>query len=142
MQTKLKVFWGAAAALLIVSCGDDATTQPAPNVTSFEQGVFDCLPIYPRSDPLGPRADQDGTISRSYRSIGATPQRIIDFYAAELASTRWEPAAPIPPAGAVVRADWARDNLRLEVSASQIEDRQNPTSTDYAVQYNLVLRPQ
>jgi hypothetical protein len=127
---------------MTVSCGDDATTQPAPNVTSFEQGVFASLPTDPRSDPLGPRIDDDdGTISRSYRSIGATPRGIIDFYAAELASTGWEPAAPIPPAGALVRGDWIRDDYRLEVTASQIRDRQNPTSTDFAVQYNLVLRP-
>jgi hypothetical protein len=130
------------AALVSVGCGDDSSdAQPVPNATAFEQEMFDDLPVYPRSDPISERADENGVVSRSYRAVGVVPQTIIDYYDAQLSAEGWNRSAAAPQSGFVRRGDWIKDDHRVEVSAQPIDDTQNPTSEDYAVQYNIVLYP-
>ena len=143
-----RVAWGivAATALFsVVSCGRDGEeregTQPAPDVTSFEQGRFDNLPVFPRSDPFGPRSEKEGIVSRSYRATGVTADEIIDFYAEELAADGWEMTEPVFRSDTETRGDWVVDDYRLEVSAARIDDDRNPTSENVVIQYGLVLRP-
>ena len=59
----------AAAGVLTMAalgCGSgekQPAAQPVPEVTSFERGRFDDLPVFFRSDPLGPRSEKDGVVS-------------------------------------------------------------------------------
>ena len=132
----------AMLALVANGCGGrEQATQPSPVETSFEPGKFDDLPIYPRSEPLSGRNEKDGVVSRSYRSRGTSPQALLDFYADNLESVGWEPSNAANPSGSQYRGDWITDEYHLEVTAGPIDDRQNPTSDDYTIQYNLVLRP-
>jgi hypothetical protein len=129
---------------ILGACGDGDEregTQPAPGVTTFEQGRFDDLPLLPDSDPFGPRSEQAGIVARSFRTTGVTPGGVIDFYQGELTAAGWELAEPVFRDDTASRADWVTDDWRLEISATRIQDRQNPSSTDVAVQYSLVLRP-
>lgn len=136
---------GAAVMLAGPACGGDGEdregTQPAPDVTTFEQGRFDELPVFPRSDPFGPRSEKDGVVARSYRATSADPGQIIDFYARELAGRGWRMAEPVFRSDAESRGDWVLDDYRLEVSATRVDDDRNPTSADAVAQYSLVLRP-
>lgn len=131
-----------AAAAAAFACSDEAgPTQPAPHATAFEPGVFDSLPVYPRSDPLSDRADENGVVARSYRAVGVLPETIIDYYDTQLSAAGWQRSAAQPQQGFVRRGDWIMDDYKVEVSAQPIDDTRNPTSVDYAVQYNVVLRP-
>ncbi len=132
----------AMAVLLLHGCRSDAEregTQPAPNVTTFEQGRFDDLPQFPRSDPLGSRSEKDGVVSRSFVAKGATAEQVMRFYERSLQG--WQQLEPSHPVGTSThRATWARGNWLLEVStssyASSVED-----PMEAQVQYSLVLIP-
>ncbi|MDP9019389.1 MAG: hypothetical protein M3N25_01070, partial [Actinomycetota bacterium] len=58
----------AATLLLVAGCGADSDegTQPRPDVTTFEEGTFDDIPLVPESDPLTPPNEEDGVDARSY----------------------------------------------------------------------------
>jgi hypothetical protein len=135
---------GILCVMVLSACGsadEREGTQPAPGVTTFEQGRFDDLPLLPDSDPLGPRHEQDGIVTRSYRTTGVTPEGVIDFYDRELSAAGWRMVEPEFREDTESRADWVVDEWRLEVSATQIDDRQNASSDRFTVQYSLVLRP-
>ncbi len=93
----LLVFIGSA-------CSDDEpeATQPSPTETTFEQGTFDNLPIYPRSEPLGERNEKDGVVSRSYRSTGIAPQTLLGFYADELEARNGNVRPRLAPSGRAI----------------------------------------
>lgn len=135
----------ATAMLAGAACGGDGEeregTQPAPDVTTFEQGRFDDLPVFPRSDPFGPRSEKDGVVARTYRATGADPGQIIDFYARELAGQGWRMAEPVFRSDAETRGDWVVDDYRLEVSATRVDDDRDPAPANAVAQYSLVLRP-
>ncbi len=130
------------AALLLHGCGSDPAregAQPAPDVTTFEQGRFDDLPQFPRSDPLGPRSEKSGVVSRSFVAKGATAEQVMQFYEQSLQG--WQQVEPSHLVGTSThRAKWARDKWFLEVStssyASSIDD-----PMEARVQYSLVLIP-
>lgn len=136
----------AAATLpLLAGCGDDgeeqAETQPAPGVTTFEQGRFDELPLLPGSERFGTRSEKDGVVAQTYRTNGATPQVVIDHFEQELPAGGWRMAEPAHRGDAESRGDWVTDDWRLEVSAAPVPDRGDPSSPQEIVQYSLVLRP-
>jgi len=131
-----------ALSLVLAGCGRDRQsregTQPAPAVTTFEQGRFDDLPLFPRSDPIGPRSEKDGVVARSYTARGTTSERLLQFYEGNLPG--WRQVEPIRKFGtSSYRAAWTRGNWLLEVSsgASPAFD----DAGDAQVQYSLVLRP-
>lgn len=137
----------AIAAALAAGCGPrdpDPATQPAPDVTTFEQGRFDDLPTFPRSEPLGPRTEEAGVISRSYRASGASPEQVLEYYRDTL-NDRWQMVTEIERLGAgTFRADWVSEDHRLRVSATGEELLQDDddAAADRAVsQYSLNLRP-
>lgn len=140
-------FATAALALALgAGCGAEdlgPTAQPAPDVTTFQPGRFDDLPLYPRSDPVGPRTDAGGVAARSYRTIGTTAREVLEFYRNELPET-WHLVHGIEELGeSTYRADWSDGTYRLRVSATReptldIEDNASP---ERVVQYSLTLRP-
>ncbi len=135
-----------ALALLVAGCaprGEDPATQPAPDVTTFEQGRFDDLPQFPRSDPVGPRTEEAGVVARSYGARGASPEQVLEFYK-EALEEGWNMVTPIERLGpSTFRAEWVSDEYRLLVSATREstldppDDAANPVVT----QYSLTLHP-
>lgn len=136
------IVWVATAALLVAACGVDNQregTQPAPAVTTVEQGRFDDLPLFPRSDPVGSRNEKEGVVSRSFVAKGATAEQVMQFYERELEG--WRLVEPPQRAGTTtLRAKWAQGNWYLQVSTAA-----HPPAVDdpaeAQVQYSLVLSP-
>ncbi len=136
-----------ALALALVGCGTASNegTQPRPDVTSFEQGGFDDIPLLPTSEPISPPNEQQGTVSRSYVVGNTSPDAVMSFYQQQLA----ERPVVEPPAGIGVntfRGRWQLDQDRiLTVSATSANNLQGPEDFGNAVetitQYSLSLAP-
>lgn len=138
---------GAALAMIVlVGCrqGDpDPVAQPAPDVTTFEQGRFDDLPQFPRSEPVSARAEERGVIARSYKATGASPQQVMEFYREALGDP-WSMVSGIEKLGVgTLRADWVGEDYRLRVSATTESglDSRNDASETFVTQYSLTLNP-
>ncbi len=105
--------------VVFASCGpSDEGTQPAPAVTTFEQGHFDDLPLPPRSEPVGERSEEDGVVSRSYAVRDTSPERVLAFYSEQLAGS----AVVEPPHDigvGTLRGRWLLDGRELTVSATR-----------------------
>lgn len=116
-------------------------TQPAPDVDTFQQGLFEDLPKLPGSEPFGPRSEEGDIVARSYRLTGWTPAYVVDFYEVELPPLGWRETQPIFRSDTEARGDWVNDEWRLEVSATSIPDRRAESADQRVTQYSLVLRP-
>ncbi len=139
----------AAAGVLtmaLLGCGPgekQPAAQPVPEVTTFERGRFDDLPVFFRSDPLGPRSEKDGVVTRSYKAEGASPEQVLEFYR-EALDYRWRMVSPIERLGVgTFRADWEDGQYRLRVSATQAPalDASAGSADPVLTQYSLTLRP-
>ena len=111
----------AAMSVVFSSCSpSDEGTQPAPAVTTFEQGDFEDLPLPPRSEPVGERSEEAGVVSRSYAVRDTSPERVLAFYSEQLPA----PAVLEPPhdiGAGTFRGRWLLDGRELTVSAT-VED--------------------
>ena len=136
-------------AVLVLAAGCDRDTderaadQPVTADTSFGYGIFDELPRYSRSEPLGPRAEKAGAVSRSFKAEGATPTQILAFYARRLEDAGWNVVEPVHELGVgTVRGRWAQPKWMLTVSASAAPTLDQPAGAIQAhSQYSLSLRP-
>lgn len=124
--------------------GDPPETQPAPDVSTFEAGRFDDLPLYPRSDPVGTRSEKDGVITQSYATRGATTDEVLDFYVDVLPDRGWTQVGQVEETGpSAHQGDWSSEGWNLRVSAtdgSQL-DFGGESSNEVVTQYSLVLTP-
>ena len=71
---------------VIGACGDDdgasdRAAQPAPDVTTFEQGDFSGIPIPPLGEEAGSRTEKDGVVTQSFFVRNRTPGEVLEFYA-------------------------------------------------------------
>lgn len=132
--------------LVLAGCGPrdpDPVAQPVPDVTTFEQGRFDNLPLYPRSEPLSPKTEEDGVVARSFKVRGASPDQIMTFYRDAL-KERWRMVTDIEKLGVgTLRADWTDDEFRLRVSATREGEIDDPddAARSAVAQYSLSLNP-
>lgn len=139
----------AAVALVLVTgaCGggQDAPSseaQPTPNATTFELGRFDDLPLFPRSDPLGPRNEEAGVVARSFMATGATPEQILDYYRRSLSDDWILLREPEKLGAGTYRADWANGDWRLRLSATREPSLElDNASREVTVQYSMTLSP-
>ncbi|MGI8985146.1 MAG: hypothetical protein ACR2HM_11565 [Acidimicrobiales bacterium] len=140
---------GLATAFVLFAAGACGTVgdaspgaQPTPNVTTFEAGVFDDLPRFPRSEPLGPRNEKKDVVARSFQARGTTPQQVLDYYRLNLAPPWTVVRAPEKLGVGTYRADWTNGDWQLRVSATEepILDPDN-ASKDLTVQYSMTLSP-
>lgn len=127
------------------SCTDsDAGTQPAPDVSTFEQGDFADLPLHPRSEALTPRNEEAGNVARSYVVRNTTPGEVLEFYEAQLGEfdILEEPASI---GTNTFRGRWQLDQERvLTVSAtlsSNLDGTGDLADTEALTQYSLSLSP-
>ncbi len=128
------------------ACGDAESregTQPTPEVTTFEQGVFDDVPRFPRSEPLGSRSEKGAVVAQSFRAFGATPRAVLDYYTGSLPG--WEQVEPVAQTGAAdFRAKWAKDGWALLVTAAPAPTTSDGNQADIPepkTQYSLTLSP-
>lgn len=128
------------------ACADAETregAQPAPDVTTFEQGVFDDVPRFPRSEPLGSRSEKAGVVAQSFRAFGATPRAVLDYYARSLPG--WDQIEPITQTGTEdFRGRWAMDGWTLLVTAAPAPTTSDGNQADVPepkTQYSLTLSP-
>ena len=134
------------SAVVLAGCGAgtaDPAAQPAPGVTTFEEGRFDDIPQFPRSEPLGPRHEKDGVVARSYKAPGASPDQVLDFYRDAL-QERWSMVTAVEKLGVgTLRADWVDDEHLLRVSATResLLDSEDDASETAVTQYSLTLHP-
>ena len=132
--------------VVLASCGagtTDPAAQPAPGVTTFEEGRFDDIAQFPRSEPLGPRHEKDGVVGRSYKAPGASPDQVLDFYRDAL-KERWSMVTAVEKLGVgTLRADWVDDEHLLRVSATResLLDSEEDASETVVTQYSLTLHP-
>lgn len=125
---------------LAAACGDGTEgTQPAPGVSSFEQGRFDDLPLPAEAEPVGSRSEQEGVVTRSYEVPDLLPVDIIDFYEQALDQQGWT-LVQIEELPQGVRGDWAIDGYDLRVSANEAPGLDVPGS-EPGTQLSLVLSP-
>lgn len=123
--------------------GPDEGTQPAPPVSTFEQGRFDDIPLFPRSEPVGPRSEKDGVVARSYKALGASPEQVLEFYR-DMLPSRWRMVTPLEKLGVdTFRADWTDAEYRLRVTATLEPLLRGPNEASNAAvsQYSLSLHP-
>jgi hypothetical protein len=133
---------GVALAAVLSACGDDDLEPGAPeDAAVVDLGRFDDLPRFPRSEEYGPRTEDDGVVSRSFRARGASVERIMEFYDDALTEAGWTPAEPVHREDGPGRDDYVMGGHRLEVSAIDVEDRDGDGGNQAVVQYSLVLRP-
>lgn len=129
-------------ALALGACGSDASTeaQPRPPGTGFGEGVFDDLPLHPRSDPVASLTEKDDATVRSYRTDGATPREVLDFYEDQLPGG-WQLIGAVEEIGPdSYRGTWVRDDQQLEVSATPAPRLdQNDTAEQVVTQYSFTL---
>ncbi len=137
------------AGLLLAGCGTNderrgSGAQPAPGTETFEQGLFDEIPRFPRSEPLAPRTEKSDVVAQSFRARGATPEQIFDFYRGSLDG--WDLVTLAQPPGETadtLRGKWAREQWILTISASPAPtvEGQNESAIVAYSQYSLSLEP-
>lgn len=134
------------AVVLAAACGqggrDRPSAQPTPNATTFQPGRFDDLPVFPRSEPLGPRNDENGVVSRSFRADGTNPEAILRYYRGAL-GPEWQLMHEFERLGPdTYRADWTDGEWRLRISATRAPTVNiDNAGAETTVQYSLHLHP-
>ena len=135
--------------LLVAGCGADGGqggegAQPRPDVTTFEDGSFDDIPLVAESDPVTPPNEKDGVDSRSYVVRNTTPAEVLEFYEQQLAESTLV-SAPEEIGNDTYRGRWQLDGGRvLTVSATPGESLQtgdSPYAGELLTQYSLSLAP-
>ena len=127
---------------LVAACEDgdgDEGTQPAPGVSSFEQGRFDDLPLPTEAEPVGLRSEQEGIVTRSYEVPDMLPADVIEFYEQALDEQGWT-VRQIEELPQGVRGDWEIEGYDLRVSANEAPGLDAPGSQP-GTQLSLVLSP-
>ena len=137
----------AATSALLAACGADSDegTQPRPDVTTFEEGTFDDLPLVPESDPVTPPNQENEVDTRSYVVRNTTPEQVLEFYEQQLAEFTVV-SAPDEIGEDTYRGRWQLDGGRvLTVSATPGESLQSGDSAyagEFLAQYSLTLAPE
>ncbi|HEV2809318.1 MAG TPA: hypothetical protein VGV93_02835 [Acidimicrobiales bacterium] len=140
----IKLVAVAAIAIAGAACtSSDEGTQPRPDVTTFEQGDFNDIPLLPRSEALSPPNEEAGNVARSYAVRNTAPEDVLAFYEEQLAEFQVveEPAS----IGAnTFRGRWRVEGQRvLTVSATLANNLDVPELPDseQVTQYSLSLAP-
>lgn len=136
----------AATSVLVAGCGADSDegTQPRPDVTTFEEGSFDDIPLVPESDPVTPPNEKDGVDARSYVVRNTTPAEVLKFYEQQLAEFTLV-SGPEEIGNDTYRGGWELEGGRvLTVSATPgdtLEQGESADAGELVTQYSLILEP-
>ncbi|HEV2766420.1 MAG TPA: hypothetical protein VGV63_01780 [Acidimicrobiales bacterium] len=132
--------------LLVAGCGTDSDkgAQPRPDVTTFEEGSFDNIPLVAESDPVTPPNEKSGVDSRSYVVRNTTPAEVLEFYEQQLAESTLV-SGPEEVGNDTYRGRWELEGGRvLTVSATPggtFEQGESAQAGELLTQYSLSLAP-
>lgn len=146
MRTLLSLATFVAVALVATGCdpASDEGTQPRPDVTTFEQGDFDDIPLVPASEPLSAPSEENGTVARSYVVRNTSPAEVLGFYERQLRE-RTVVSPPETIGENTFRGRWQLDQGRvLTVSANlerNLEGIEEFENVETLTQYSLSLAP-
>lgn len=137
----------AGVALLLGACGGgdggaaSPEAQPAPGVTTFQEGDFEGIPLPGRATPLSERVEEEGVTSQSFEVRNIPPEELMDFYLEALAEHEVL-EQPEEIGVGTSRGRWDVDGRELTVvgqTAETLED--NPGAPEVLTQLSLSLRP-
>jgi hypothetical protein len=147
LRPRLRCLLVLVLAGAVAGCGSasDEGTQPRTDVSTFEQGDFDDIPLLPTSEPLSPPNEEDGTVARSYVVRDTAPSEVLDFYVEQLAEAELV-AEPVEIGVNTFRGRWQLDQGRiLTVSATAANNLDTPADFSEGIetftQYSLSLSP-
>lgn len=84
MASRGPAFVLVCIASLLGACGGDdggdPVAQPAPDVTTFEEGDFSGIPLPPLAEEAGSRTEEDGIVTQSFFVRNQTPEQVLRFY--------------------------------------------------------------
>ena len=139
---------GLLVALLVASgCGDDdgggadgVEAQPSPDVTVFQEGDFDGIPLPPLAEEAGMRSEEEGVVVQSFFVRNRTPEDVLRFYEEQLEA---DLIAPPESTGTSWRGVWLLDGRRLLVSAlpAPTAEGAEVEHSDLVTQMSLELYP-
>ena len=135
--------WSALAYTLVIvvvvsacgSSGGRTTTKPGRTAGSV---TFSELPRYKGGTSVSEPTVTGGKTTQTFEVDGASPQKILDFYARELRvswTLREKPHALTDGSQSAWRGRWANGDATLLVSSEQ-----TPTNKQGSAQYSLDLR--
>lgn len=137
----------AAPLLLVAACDADSDkgAQPRPDVTTFQEGDFDDVPLLPASEPLTPPTQEEAVDTRSYVVRNNTPAEVLQFYEQQLAESTLV-SGPEEIGNNTYRGRWQLDGGRvLTVSATPgptlEQDSESAYAGEFRTQYSLSLAP-
>lgn len=123
------------------ACSDNESgTQPAPDVSTFQQGDFGDIPLPGSTEQIGERTETDGVVTASYSVDMRTGGQLAEWFDRELAERGWQTAVvPQETAEALWRADWVKDGRRLELSTASYGTAD--LEAGELLQFSLTLSP-
>ena len=138
------------ALAVLAGCGDGDSdgesprtpeAQPAPGVTSFQEGDFEGIPLPSTATPVNERTEEDGVVAQSYEVRNATPEALMAFYADALAE--YDVLEEPEEIGVGTRRGrWEYEERRLTVVAQTAETLEdNPGAPEVLTQLSLSLEP-
>lgn len=133
-----------ALAVVLVGCGDDGgaggpEAQPAPDVTTFQEGDFSGIPLPPRAEEAGERSERDGVVVQSFFVRDKTPREVLDFYATHFDLQGVTPTmTPQEFGNDAWRGSWQLEGRELLVSATSAP---SAGGGDVVTQMSLELSP-
>jgi hypothetical protein len=139
----------ALALTVAAGCGDDdeaadvptPEAQPAPDVTTFEDGDFADLPLPPRNAPVSERTEEDGFVSQSFEVESMPPEEVLEWYTTALAEHDVL-ETPEMIGTESWRGQWDLDGRELTVAAQLAETLDdNPAAPEVLTQLSLSLAP-
>ena len=136
-------------ALVIAACGgddveSDPAAQPAPDVTTFEQGDFSGIPVPPLAEEAGTRTEENGIVTQSFFVRNRTPDEILEFYATYFRNEGVQVIRePANVSGVTWRGWWLLDDRELLISAIPAPTAEGAETehADVVTQMSLELWP-
>lgn len=131
---------------LLAGCdaASDEGTQPRPDVTTFEQGAFDDIPLLPRSEPVSQPSEENGVVARSFLVRNTPPEDVMSFYREQLAEFSLL-SDPGPIGNNTFRGEWQLDQRRMltvsATSAAAVDGVEGFSNEEVLTQYSLSLAP-
>lgn len=123
----------------IAGCSAERSTSarsqagPASSVQSIE---LEAVPLYPRSDPVGPRRQHGQSVEQTFAVLGATPGEVLDWYAGQLSHWIALPVEATDRAASLQRT-WVAGARRLVVAAAP--STEVGADSPYTIEYSLTL---
>lgn len=137
------VLFAIIAGVTGLGCGgSDTDTAEGPNDAGSEPvaAALRDIPRPVRSEPFGAASANGDVVAQSFQVTGVTAEAVIEFFDERLTADGWVRTTPVDREPGPGRADFVRDDRRLEVSAIAVTTEEAPGAEQANVQFSLLLR--